>query len=160
MNLHKLRSTCRVRYVQVNSCLKIDVCLSVHLSISVRRKTRCYWKFIALISCSTGFGKLYTHHRELEIILVSLSRMVCNTLVAGGRLLQAEQQAMRPRWGRFCESHNRSANGKGTSTNNKFTANEQNNVPTEVNTYCSFKGKSQNQTLLATAIVELRNKSG
>jgi len=57
-------------------------------------------------------------------------------------------------------NHNRSANGKGPSTNNKLTANEQNNALTEVNTYCSFKGKPQSQTLLETAIVELRNKSG
>jgi len=30
--------------------------------------------------------------------------MVCNALVAGGRLLGAEQQAMRPGWGKLCES--------------------------------------------------------
>ena len=30
----------------------------------------------------------------------------------------------------------------------------------EVNTYCSFKGKPRNQILLATAIVEVQNKSG
>jgi len=29
----------------------------------------------------------------------------------------------------------------------------------EVNTYCSFKGKPRNQILLATAIVEVQNKS-
>ena len=34
------------------------------------------------------------------------------------------------------------------------------NPPAEVNTYCSFKGKPQKQILLATAIVEVRNKSG
>ena len=53
--------------------------------------------FIALIICSTCFGHLYAHHQELETILVLLPRMVCNTLAAGGRLLGAEQQAMRPR---------------------------------------------------------------
>jgi hypothetical protein len=40
---------------------------------------------------------------------------------------------------------NRSANAKGTTT-------------AEVNTYCSFKGKPKNHILLATAIVEVRNK--
>ena len=52
--------------------------------------------FIALIICSTCFGHLYAHHQELETILVLLPRMVYNTLAAGGRLLGAEQQAMRP----------------------------------------------------------------
>jgi len=51
--------------------------------------------FIALIICSTCFGHLYAHHQELETILVLLSHMVCNALVAGGRLLGAEQQARR-----------------------------------------------------------------
>jgi hypothetical protein len=45
--------------------------------------------FIALIICSTCFGHLYAHHQELEPILVLLSHMVCNGLVAGGRLLGA-----------------------------------------------------------------------
>ena len=52
--------------------------------------------FIALIICSICFGHLYAHHQELETILVLLPHMVCNALVAGGRLLGAEQQAMRP----------------------------------------------------------------
>jgi len=39
------------------------------------------------------FGHLYAHHQELETILVLLSHMVCNALVAGGRLLGVEQQA-------------------------------------------------------------------
>jgi len=34
--------------------------------------------FIALIICSTCFGHLYTHHQELETILVLLPHMVCN----------------------------------------------------------------------------------
>ena len=50
--------------------------------------------FIALVICSTCFGHLYAHHQELETILVLLPHMVCNALVAGGRLLGAEQQAM------------------------------------------------------------------
>ena len=56
---------------------------------------RDYTCVIALIICSTCFEHLYAHHQELEIILVILLHMVCNALAAGGRLLQAEQQAMR-----------------------------------------------------------------
>jgi len=52
--------------------------------------------FIALIICSKCFGHLYANHQELETILVLLLHMVCNDLVAGGRLLGAEQQAMCP----------------------------------------------------------------
>ena len=52
--------------------------------------------FIAIIICSTCFGHSYTHHQELETILVLLPHMVCNVLVAGGRLLGVEQRAMRP----------------------------------------------------------------
>jgi hypothetical protein len=48
--------------------------------------------FIALIICSTCFGHLCAHHQELEALL---PHMVWNALVAGGRLLGAEQQAMR-----------------------------------------------------------------
>jgi len=51
--------------------------------------------FIARIICSTCFGHLYAHHQELETKHVLLPHMVCNALVAGGRLLGAEQQAMR-----------------------------------------------------------------
>jgi len=51
--------------------------------------------FIAVVIYSTCFGHLYGHHQELETILVLLPHMVCNALVAGGRLLGAEQQAMR-----------------------------------------------------------------
>jgi len=60
--------------------------------------------FIALIICSTCFGHLYAHHQELETILVLLPYMVCNALVAGGRLLGAEQQAVSEV--REIESHN------------------------------------------------------
>ena len=57
--------------------------------------------FIALIICSTCFGHLYAHHQELESTVVLLPHMVCNALIAGGRLLQAEQQATRPVWGKL-----------------------------------------------------------
>ena len=52
--------------------------------------------FIALIICSTCFGQLYAHHQELETTIVLLPHVMCNALVAGGRLFGAEQQAMRP----------------------------------------------------------------
>jgi len=39
---------------------------------------------------------IYAHQQKLETILVLLPHMVCNALVAGGRRLGAEQQAMRP----------------------------------------------------------------
>ena len=52
--------------------------------------------FIVLIICSTCFGHLYAHHQELETIPVLLPHMVCNALVADGRLLGAELLAMRP----------------------------------------------------------------
>jgi hypothetical protein len=51
--------------------------------------------FIALIICSACFGHLYAHRQELQTILVLLPQMLCNALVAGGRLLGAEQSAMR-----------------------------------------------------------------
>ena len=52
--------------------------------------------FIAIIICSTCFGHSYAHHQEFEIILVLLPHMVCNALVAGGRLLGVEHRAMCP----------------------------------------------------------------
>jgi len=51
--------------------------------------------FIALIICSTCFGHLYAHHQELETIIVLLPHMVCNALVAGGRLFGAECDCIR-----------------------------------------------------------------
>ena len=56
--------------------------------------------FMALTICSTCFGHFYAHHQELETILVLLPHMMCNALVVCGRLLGAEQQAMRPGWGK------------------------------------------------------------
>ena len=51
---------------------------------------------IALIICSTCFWNLYAHHQELDTMLLLLPRIVCNALVAGGWMLRAELQAMRP----------------------------------------------------------------
>jgi len=69
-----------------------EYCTSKHREQNQPDATEC---FIALIICSTSFGHIYAHHQELETILVLLPQMVCNALVDGGRLLQAEQQAMR-----------------------------------------------------------------
>jgi hypothetical protein len=45
-----------------------------------------------------------------------------------------------------------------TGVSNK-TANTKTDAPAaEVNSYCSFKGKPTNRVLLATAVVEVRNK--
>jgi len=94
------------RNYYVNKAISLfDVCLSVHRCRSVEKTqldaAEC---FVALIMCSTCFGHLYVHHQELESMLVLLPHMVCNALVAGGRLLGAEQQAMRPRRGKLCDS--------------------------------------------------------
>ena len=51
-----------------------------------------------------------------------------------------------------------SVNDKGSETNGPADA--RGSSTAEVNTYCSFKGKPRNQILLATAIVEVQNKSG
>jgi len=51
--------------------------------------------FTEIVICSTCFGHSYAHHQELETKLVLLPHMLCNALVAGGRLLGVEQQAMR-----------------------------------------------------------------
>ena len=82
-----------------------DVCLFVHIFISIEKKTKqdAIECFIALIIYSTCFGHLYAYHQELDTILVLLPLMVCDALVAGGRMLGAEQQAMRPGRGK---SHN------------------------------------------------------
>jgi len=71
---------CRKQYIGVEKKTQLDA-------------TEC---FIARIICSTCFGHLYAHHQELETILVLLPYMMCYAVVAGGRLLGAGQQAMRP----------------------------------------------------------------
>jgi len=50
-------------------------------------------------------------------------------------------------------------NNRG-STNRSQSADAKGSPTAELNTYCSFKGKPQSQIFLATAIVELRKKSG
>jgi len=56
------------------------------------------------------------------------------------------------------DRQNQSINDKGSVTNGPADA--RGSSTAEVNTYYSFKGKPRNQILLATAIVEVRNKSG
>jgi hypothetical protein len=66
---------------------KHDLCLYVHRCVCLEKKNQTdatEW-FIALIICSTCFGQIYAHHKELETVCVLLRPMVCNALVAGGR---------------------------------------------------------------------------
>jgi len=48
----------------------------------------------------------------------------------------------------------------GSTTNNNLSANTNGATMADVNTYHTFKGKSRSHVLLATAIVEIKNKSG
>jgi len=68
---------------------KLDVFIYIYIYIFVRASLyerreenqldATEW-FIALIICSTCFGHLYTHHQELETILVLLPHMVFNAV--------------------------------------------------------------------------------
>jgi hypothetical protein len=51
-------------------------------------------------------------------------------------------------------------NNKQSSTNTNPPADARGTSTTEVNTYCSLKGKPRNHILLATANVEVKNKAG
>jgi hypothetical protein len=51
-------------------------------------------------------------------------------------------------------------NDKESSTNTHQSANAKGTTTAEVNTYCSLEGKPNNRILLATAVVEVRNKFG
>jgi len=55
-------------------------------------------------------------------------------------------------------TQNSSASNRRPITNHNPSANEWNSAPAEVNTYCSLKRKPTNHDLLATAIVEVKNK--
>jgi hypothetical protein len=52
------------------------------------------------------------------------------------------------------------ATNNGSSTKNNQSVNTKGVTSANVNTHHTLKGKSKNHTLLATAIVEVRNKSG
>jgi len=64
------------------------------VSIEQKNKPDATGCFIAIISSSTCFWHSYAHYQKLETLLVLLPHMVCNALVAGGRLLGADHQAM------------------------------------------------------------------
>jgi hypothetical protein len=72
----------------IRSC-KLDVCLSVHRCICVEKKNKLdatEW-FIALIICSSCFGRFYAHHEELETMCYY--RLWCAVpwlLVVGGQV--------------------------------------------------------------------------
>jgi len=55
-------------------------------------------------------------------------------------------------------AQNSSASDRRSNTNHNPSANQRNSAPPEVNTYCSLKSRPTNQVLLATAIVEMKNK--
>jgi len=55
---------------------------------------------------------------------------------------------------------NQPTNDRGSTTTNKPPADAKGKPTAEVNTYYSIKGKPINHILLATAIVEVKNKSG
>jgi len=55
-------------------------------------------------------------------------------------------------------TQNSSASNKRSITSHNPSANEWDSAPAEVNTYCSLKSKPTNHVLLATAIVEVKNK--
>ena len=59
---------------------------------NIPKLSRTWWWWI----CSTCFGHLYAHHQELETICVLLPPMVCNALVAGGRISGAGRIACWP----------------------------------------------------------------
>jgi len=58
------------------------------------------------------------------------------------------------------DKQNQATNDNASTTNNNLSANTKVSINAEVNTYHTLKGKSRNQILLATAIVEVKNKSG
>jgi len=55
-------------------------------------------------------------------------------------------------------AQNPSASDRRPITNHNPSVNQRNSTPAEANTYCSLKSKPVNHVLLATAIVEVRNK--
>jgi hypothetical protein len=70
--------------------IKLDVCLSVHRCIYVKKKNQLDVNecFITLVIRSTCFGHFYAHHQEFETICALLPPMVCSVwlLVVGGQV--------------------------------------------------------------------------
>jgi len=58
------------------------------------------------------------------------------------------------------DTQNQANRDSGSTTNNDLSANTKGATVAEVNAYHTLKGKTRNHVLLATAIVEVRNKSG
>jgi len=58
------------------------------------------------------------------------------------------------------DKQNQTTNDKGSTSNNNHSANAKGTTTAKVNSYCSLKSKPRNHILLATAIVEVKNKSG
>jgi hypothetical protein len=58
------------------------------------------------------------------------------------------------------DKQNQATNDNGSTTNNNLSANTKGSTMAEVNTYHTLKGKSRNHILFATAMVEVKNKSG
>ena len=58
------------------------------------------------------------------------------------------------------DEQNQTTNDKGSTINNKHSANSKGTTIEEVNTYYSLKNKPRNHILLATAVVDVKNKSG
>jgi len=58
------------------------------------------------------------------------------------------------------DTQNQANRDSGPTTNNNLSANTKGATVAEVDTYHTLKGKSRNHVSLATAIVEVRNKSG
>jgi len=56
------------------------------------------------------------------------------------------------------DRQNQSINEKGSVNNNPADA--RGSSTADVNTYCTFNGKTRNQSLLATSIVEVQKNSG
>ena len=58
------------------------------------------------------------------------------------------------------DRENQTAYDEGSTSNKNLPADTRGSTTAKVNTYWSYKGKSRNHILLATAIVEVQNKSG
>jgi hypothetical protein len=58
------------------------------------------------------------------------------------------------------DKQNQAVNNNRTTTNNISPVATKDSTGAEVNTYHTFKSKSRNHVLLATAIVEVRDKTG
>ena len=109
---------------------------------------------VRLIKCEK-FLKLQVQQR---LSYVKQSRLCFNCLQPFTRKYTRSNQVCRRFHNRYNLLHiNGQArpNNRG-STNHHRSADEKGNPTAEVNTYCSFKGKPQNQILLATSVVELR----